>query len=122
MNGLNGLTGEMSTHSPMTADQAEALANMPRSEGVEAATKVLRLLSHSDRLRVLCHLAVERELSVGQLLERIELSPSALSQHLAKLRHEQLVATRKDRQTVYYRVGRGDVLELLDLLHRLYCR
>jgi ArsR family transcriptional regulator, virulence genes transcriptional regulator len=95
---------------------------MPHSAGVAEATAVLRLLSHSERLRVLCHLGVEGELAVGQLLERIELSPSALSQHLAKLRAEGLVATRKERQTVYYRVVRGDVLEILQVLHRLYCR
>lgn len=98
------------------------LAEMPNSSGVVEATAVLRLLSHAERLRVLCHLGVEGELAVGQLLERIDLSPSALSQHLAKLRLEGLVATRKERQTVYYRIARGDILELLTTLHRLYCK
>ena len=92
------------------------------SRGVERAVGVLRMLGHRERLRILCHLGVEGELNVGQLLERIPLSASALSQHLAKLRGEELVVTRKDRQTVYYRVDRRDVLEILETLHGLYCR
>jgi len=105
-----------------SAGSKTALAEMPQSAGIGEATAVLRLLSHPERLRVLCHLGVEGELAVGQLLERIQLSPSALSQHLAKLRAEGLVATRKERQTVHYRVAREDVLEILNVLHRLYCR
>lgn len=114
-------SGMCSLESP-SADTRADLAEMPNSAGVEEATAVLRLLSHPDRLRVLCHLGVEGELAVGRILERIQLSPSALSQHLAKLRAEGLVATRKERQTVYYRVAREDVLEILNTLHRLYCR
>jgi len=90
-------------------------------ESLRRATETLRLLSHPERLRVLCHLAVEGELAVGQLLERIDLSASALSQHLAKMRSLGLVATRKERQTVFYRVERADVHRLLDVLHELYC-
>jgi DNA-binding transcriptional ArsR family regulator len=101
---------------------AEGIAGMAQSEGVREATVVLRLMSHPERLKILCHLGVEGELSVGALLERIALSGSALSQHLAKLRREGLVATRKDRQTVYYRVERRDVMEILETLHVLYCR
>ena len=90
--------------------------------GVDKAVGLLRLMSHKERLKILCHLGLEGELSVGELLERIDLSGSALSQHLAKLRKEGLVATRKDRQTVYYRVAREDVLTVLKTLHGLYCR
>lgn len=97
------------------------LEEMPQSEGLLEAAKVLDLMSHPERLRVLCHLTMEQELSVGQLLERIELSASALSQHLAKLRDHGLVATRKERQTVFYRVGRDDVGKILETLHGLYC-
>lgn len=101
---------------------AEAMAGMARSEGVDRATAVMRLMSHPERLKILCHLGVEGEMSVGSMLERVPLSGSALSQHLAKLRKEGLVETRKDRQTVFYRVARGDVLEILETLHGLYCR
>ena len=112
----------MSLTRGVTEGEAEHLSELSGSTGVAEATAVLRLLSNADRLKVLCHLAVEGELSVGQLLERIDLSPSALSQHLAKLRGEELVSTRKERQTIHYRVARQDVLEILEVLHRLYCK
>ena len=100
----------------------EQIDGMPRSEGVKEATAVMGLMSHPERLKVLCHLTTEGELSVGELLGRIELSGSALSQHLARLREHGLVATRKERQTVYYRVGREDVGKILETLYGLYCR
>ena len=97
------------------------MRDMANSSGLEEATTVLSLLSHADRLRVLCKLSTEGEMSVGDLLKGIDLSGSALSQHLAKLRQHGLVATRKDRQHVYYRVGRDDVEEILKTLYGLYC-
>ena len=90
-------------------------------ETVEEAASVLKAMANESRLLVLCHLSISGELSVGQLVERIGLSQSALSQHLAKLREERLVATRKDAQTVYYRLCDGKVEQLLALLHDLYC-
>ena len=85
------------------------------------AVAVLRSLAHEGRLLVLCYLAEAGELSVGELVDRIGLSQSALSQHLAKLRAEGLVATRKSAQTVYYRVAEPRILTLLATLHKLYC-
>ena len=86
----------------------------------EAAT-LLKALSNESRLLVLCHLAESGELSVGELVERVGLSQSALSQHLAKLREEGLVATRKEAQTVFYRVCDPKADQLLALLHDLFC-
>lgn len=94
---------------------------VPPEASIQLASETLRLLSHPERLRLLCHLVVEGELSVGALLERIDLSPSALSQHLAKLRGQGMVETRKERQTVYYRVERADIHRILETLHALYC-
>lgn len=91
-------------------------------EGARRATHVLALLSNPHRLRVLCHLTEEGRLSVSELVARVGLSPSALSQHLAKLREEGLVRTHKERQQVFYRVERPDVKRLLALLHELYCQ
>lgn len=85
------------------------------------AVAVLRSLAHEGRLLVLCYLAEAGELSVGELVDRIGLSQSALSQHLAKLRAEGLVATRKNAQTVYYRLADPRVLTLIATLHDLYC-
>lgn len=85
------------------------------------AAGLLKAMSNECRLLVLCHLAENGELSVGQLVQRVGLSQSALSQHLAKLRDEGLVATRKEAQTVYYRVCDPKAGQLLALLHDLFC-
>lgn len=85
------------------------------------AANLLKAMSNECRLLVLCHLAESGELSVGQLVDRVGLSQSALSQHLAKLREEDLVATRKEAQTVFYRVCDPKAGQLLALLHDLFC-
>lgn len=87
---------------------------------IEPAAAVLKAMANPQRLKILCLLA-ERELSVGQIESLIGLSQSALSQHLAKLRHDKLVRTRRDRQTIYYalngRIALAIMAALLDL-HR----
>jgi len=82
---------------------------------------VLRALSNEARLQMLCHLGTG-ELSVGELNARVDLSQSALSQHLAKLRSEGLVATRREAQTIYYRIADRRVMELVAALHDIYCK
>lgn len=85
------------------------------------AVSMLKAMANEPRLLVLCHLADGNELSVGELAGRVRLSQSALSQHLAKLREQNLVSTRKDAQSVFYRVSDPKALELLALLHDLFC-
>jgi DNA-binding transcriptional ArsR family regulator len=63
----------------------------------------------------------EGELSVGQLNELVPLSQSALSQHLAMLRREGLVETRREAQTIYYSLASGPAHKVIDLLHDIYC-
>lgn len=70
---------------------------------------------------MLCHLGEACELSAGELTRRIGLSQSALSQHLARLRDDGLVTTRKDAQSVFYRIAEPRVYRLIKLLHELYC-
>jgi DNA-binding transcriptional ArsR family regulator len=84
------------------------------------ASALLRLMANPLRLRVLC-LLVDGERSVGQINAVVGLSSSALSQHLAKLRMEGLVDTRKQAQTVYYSLRPGPALSLIQTLHRQYC-
>ena len=85
------------------------------------AAGVMRSLSNEARLLVLCHLCESSELSAGELTRRVCLSQSALSQHLARLREDGLVATRKNAQTVFYRVADPKVRRVLSILHQLYC-
>lgn len=85
------------------------------------AAAVMKSLGHEGRLRLLCYLAEAGEVTAGQLSARVGLSQSALSQHLAKLRAERLVTTRKQSQLVFYRIAEPKVLDLLQALHAIYC-
>ncbi len=85
------------------------------------AASLLKLLANENRLLILCRLVQARELSVSELVDAVGLSQSALSQHLAKMREEGLVATRREAQTVYYRIANGDVARLLSVLKDIYC-
>ena len=96
-----------------------AMAAMTASSDEAAA--LMRALSNGSRLLILCHLAASGELAVGALVDRIGISQSALSQHLAKLREQGLVAYRRDSQMLYYRVADPRALQVLELLHSIYC-
>lgn len=85
------------------------------------AAAMLRALSNESRLLVLCNLVANGELAAGELVERIGLSQSALSQHLAKLREEGLVETRKEAQSVFYRICDPRAEQVLVLLNQLFC-
>ena len=80
----------------------------------------MRALSHEARLRVLCELS-GGEKNVGDLVKSSGLSQSALSQHLARLRDDSFVATRRDAQSIYYSVADPKVLRVVRLLYDLYC-
>lgn len=84
------------------------------------AAQLMRSLANPHRLMLLCVLA-EGELSVSELNRRVTLSQSALSQHLAVLRNEQLVSTRREAQTIYYSVVDGLALRIVRLLHDEFC-
>jgi ArsR family transcriptional regulator len=84
------------------------------------AAALLKALAHEARLMVLCQL-VHGERSAGALQEESSLSQSALSQHLARLREEGLVATRRDAQTIYYRLAEPNVARIIHMLAEIYC-
>ncbi len=83
---------------------------------------VLRALANERRLLILCRLVECGEANVNALAETVGLSQSALSQHLAKMREEGLVAFRRESQTLWYRIADPRIEELLATLHALYCR
>ena len=84
------------------------------------ASILLKAMANERRLLILCYLS-EREHSVGELCNLVGLRQSALSQHLAKLRRDGLVHTRRSAQTVYYSLAGGEVRQILDTLHDLFC-
>ena len=85
------------------------------------AAQLLKALSNEHRLLILCHLVSETELPVGTLVERVGLSQSALSQHLAKLRAQGLVEFRRESQTLFYRVADPRAAQVLELLRDIFC-
>ncbi len=84
------------------------------------AAQLLKALGNEKRLQLLC-LLVDGERSVGELNSRLDLSQSALSQHLARLRNDGLVTTRREAQVVYYSLAPGPAQDVLETLHGIYC-
>lgn len=90
------------------------------AEHAGEAARLLKALANEHRLMILCVLS-EGELSVGALNERVPLSQSALSQHLAVLREDGLVNTRREAQTIHYAAAEGPALQVIRVLHDQYC-
>ncbi|MFN3620658.1 ArsR/SmtB family transcription factor, partial [Sphingorhabdus sp.] len=84
------------------------------------AAAMLRALSNEKRLMILCQL-VDGEMSVGEIQSRVGLSQSALSQHLALLREDGVVTTRRESQTIYYCVTDQAALRIIETLAELFC-
>ncbi|MEZ5955835.1 MAG: metalloregulator ArsR/SmtB family transcription factor [Hyphomonadaceae bacterium] len=107
----------------VAATRRKAVASVRPVEHLEPraveAARLLKLLANEQRLTVLCRLSGS-ELSVTELGEHVNLSQSALSQHLAKLRADGLVATRRDAQTIYYRLADPIAERLIGVLCEVY--
>jgi DNA-binding transcriptional ArsR family regulator len=84
------------------------------------ASELMKTLGHKDRLMVLCHL-ISGEKSVGGLADLLDIPQSPLSQHLARMRKEQLVKTRREAQTIYYSIASEEAARIVGLMHELYC-
>jgi DNA-binding transcriptional ArsR family regulator len=84
-------------------------------------TALLKAIANPARLVILCEL-VEGERSVGALERAVGLSQSAISQHLAVLRRGDVVASRRDGQTIFYSLASADVVTLMGTLHDVFCR
>ncbi|MDP2258898.1 MAG: metalloregulator ArsR/SmtB family transcription factor [Caulobacter sp.] len=86
---------------------------------VQPAARLLKLLASEQRLLLLCRL-MDGEASVSALAEHAALAQSATSQHLAKMRAEGLVATRREGQTIYYRLADPNAARILAALSEIY--
>jgi DNA-binding transcriptional ArsR family regulator len=89
-------------------------------ENARHATTLLKALGNGRRLLILCYLA-SAEHSVGELEDLVGLSQSALSQHLARLRRDQLVKTRRSAQTIYYSLASPETRAVIEVLYGLFC-
>jgi ArsR family transcriptional regulator len=91
------------------------------ASGAADAAGLMKALSNEHRLLILCHLIDAAEMPVGDLVAILGLSQSALSQHLAKLREQQLVTFRREGQTLFYRVCDARAACVLELLQEVFC-
>lgn len=105
---------------PGTARLQLARAASDMRPHARQATQLLKALANEQRLMILCHLTKE-PLSVGELNERVPLSQSALSQHLAVLRARGIVRTEREAQSVRYSLPPGVVTRLIGVLHDEFC-
>lgn len=102
----------------MTTDRSD-LERLQNSAA--QAASLLQAVGNPNRLLVLCLLIEHGEMTVGALNQMIALSPSALSQHLAKMRDEGLVTYRRQAQTLHYRIEDPNVAKLIATLKDIFC-
>ena len=91
------------------------------SRNASRAEAMLKLLANAKRLMILCHI-VKQEKSVGELSELVDLSQSALSQHLTRMHQQGLIEKEKRGQMVYYSISNHEVEAILSTLYLIYCK
>jgi len=90
-------------------------------EQARKAGDLMKALSHESRLLILCIL-VEGEKSVSELEDMMNMPQAAVSQQLARLRFDRLVATRREGRMVYYSIANEEVTQLVELLYEFFCK
>jgi DNA-binding transcriptional ArsR family regulator len=108
------------TTTPTTNDIMSLSMDDMRKNASEVAD-FLKTMANQQRLLILCTL-LEGELCVGDINQSIDLSPSALSQHLSWLREAGMVGTRRQSQTIFYRIADDRVVQVMGLLKRIFCQ
>lgn len=101
-------------------NEEEQIDPRKMASAAEKASDLMKTLGHKDRLMVLCHLT-SGEKSVGELAGLLDIPQSPLSQHLARMRKESLVTTRREAQTIFYSIASGEAERFVSLMHELYC-
>ncbi len=91
-----------------------------QDDDIERASRSLKAMSHPLRLKILCTLG-DHEVSVQDIVEHVGTSQSNISQHLAILRDKGILASRKDANRVYYRVGDARTLQLISMMREVFC-
>ena len=91
-----------------------------REEDIQQAAQAIKAIAHPLRLKILCVLG-DQEISVQDIVEQVGTSQSNISQHLAILRDKGVLATRKDANRVYYRIGDLRTLKLIGMMRDVFC-
>jgi DNA-binding transcriptional ArsR family regulator len=116
---MNALVPNRPSRRVSNATELTAQARDMRPHAARAAL-LLKALANPQRLMILCNLAAG-ELTVGDLTGRLPLGQSATSQHLAVLREQGIVATRREAQTIHYSLRPGPAAQVIAVLHGIYC-
>ena len=103
-----------------TAENLEDLL-ITKEEDIHLAARSLKAMAHPLRLKILCILGGSGEFSVQDIVEQVGTSQSNISQHLSILRDKEILASRKDANKVYYRIGDPKVLQLIGSLREAFC-
>jgi ArsR family transcriptional regulator len=91
-----------------------------RSEDIKAASEALKAMAHPLRLKILC-LVGQNELMVQDIVEAVGTTQSNISQHLAKMRDQGLLATRKDANRVFYRIDDPRIVRMIGMMREVFC-
>lgn len=103
-----------------TQDAFNDFTLLQNDDDIDRAARALKAMSHPLRLKILCTLG-DQEVSVQDIVERVGTSQSNISQHLAILRDKGILASRKDANRVYYRVGDNRTLALIGMMRQVFC-
>lgn len=103
-----------------TAEKLEDFL-ITNEEDIHLAARSLKAMAHPLRLKILCILGGSGEFSVQDIVEQVGTSQSNISQHLSILRDKEILASRKDANKVYYRIGDPKVLQLIGALREAFC-
>jgi len=88
---------------------------------IDLASRALKAMAHPLRLKILCILGANKEVSVQELVERVGTSQSNISQHLSILRDKDILVSRKDANKVYYSIGEQNILALISAMQDAFC-
>jgi len=95
-------------------------ADVPENEDTTLTANALKAMAHPLRWKILCSLG-DRELSVGEIVERTGTSQSNISQHLEQLRNKNIVVARKEANRIYYRIRNPQLLDLIGIMREVLC-
>jgi DNA-binding transcriptional ArsR family regulator len=101
-------------------DQNDAPARIPEDEDTSLTANALKAMAHPLRWKILCSLG-DRELSVGEIVERTGTSQSNISQHLEQLRNKNIVVARKEANRIFYRIRNNQLLDLISIMRGVLC-
>src|SRR3989344_5399869 len=102
-----------------TAENIEHL--ITNEEHIRRASRALKAMAHPLRLKILCILGCNTEVSVQDIVEQVGTSQSNISQHLSILREKGILAARKDANKVYHRIGDPKILNLIGSMRDAFC-